>query len=120
DECPASPAHFCKSSRDSGGAGNEKQKKRWCGRGDSNPHGLATVSPSSWCVCQFRHFRTWRASFLCRPARGKAHFTAWPAFPSPWIIPYFFAGDGDFGAGADLPGAVSRIEPEEWRVAPTA
>jgi hypothetical protein len=29
----------------------------WCGRGDSNPHALASVSPSSWCVCQFRHFR---------------------------------------------------------------
>ena len=28
-----------------------------CGRGDSNPHALASVSPSSWCVCQFRHFR---------------------------------------------------------------
>ena len=53
-----SAAHFCKSSRDSGGAGNESKKERWCGRGDSNPHGLATVSPSSWCVCQFRHFRT--------------------------------------------------------------
>ena len=36
----------------------KSKKKRWCGRGDSNPHGLATVSPSSWCVCQFRHFRT--------------------------------------------------------------
>jgi hypothetical protein len=29
----------------------------WCGRGDSNPHALASASPSSWCVCQFRHFR---------------------------------------------------------------
>ena len=29
----------------------------WCGRGDSNPYGIATASPSSWCVCQFRHFR---------------------------------------------------------------
>ena len=29
----------------------------WCGRGDSNPHVLANASPSSWCVCQFRHFR---------------------------------------------------------------
>ena len=29
----------------------------WCGRGDSNPHTLASASPSSWCVCQFRHFR---------------------------------------------------------------
>jgi hypothetical protein len=29
----------------------------WCGRGDSNPHDLAAASPSSWCVCQFRHFR---------------------------------------------------------------
>ena len=33
----------------------------WCGRGDSNPHGLATASPSSWCVCQFRHFRVERS-----------------------------------------------------------
>ena len=32
---------------------------RWCGRGDSNPHDIATASPSSWCVCQFRHFRKW-------------------------------------------------------------
>ena len=31
--------------------------ERWCGRGDSNPHALASASPSSWCVCQFRHFR---------------------------------------------------------------
>src|SRR5690606_1969558 len=29
----------------------------WCERGDSNPHDLAIASPSSWCVCQFRHFR---------------------------------------------------------------
>jgi hypothetical protein len=29
----------------------------WCGRGDSNPHDIAIASPSSWCVCQFRHFR---------------------------------------------------------------
>ena len=25
---------------------------------DSNHHGIATASPSSWCVCQFRHDRT--------------------------------------------------------------
>jgi hypothetical protein len=24
---------------------------------DSNHHGIATASPSSWCVCQFRHDR---------------------------------------------------------------
>jgi uncharacterized protein len=29
----------------------------WCGREDSNLHGIATASPSSWCVCQFRHYR---------------------------------------------------------------
>ena len=23
----------------------------WCGRGDSNPHGIATASPSSWKIC---------------------------------------------------------------------
>ena len=29
----------------------------WCERRDSNSHDLAIASPSSWCVCQFRHFR---------------------------------------------------------------
>src|SRR5271156_3640496 len=29
----------------------------WCGRVDSNHHGISTASPSSWCVCQFRHDR---------------------------------------------------------------
>src|SRR6266446_7244108 len=33
-------------------------KFSWCGREDSNLHGIATASPSSWCVCQFRHCRT--------------------------------------------------------------
>jgi hypothetical protein len=33
-------------------------RKIWCGRVDSNHHGIATASPSSWCVCQFRHDRT--------------------------------------------------------------
>jgi hypothetical protein len=28
-----------------------------CGRRDLNPHTLSGASPSSWCVCQFRHFR---------------------------------------------------------------
>jgi hypothetical protein len=32
-------------------------KNGWCGRVDSNHHGIATASPSSWCVCQFRHDR---------------------------------------------------------------
>jgi hypothetical protein len=46
------------------GSNHPEVPKAWCGRGDSNPHGLATVSPSSWCVCQFRHFRTWGALAL--------------------------------------------------------
>ena len=33
-------------------------EERWCGRVDSNHHGIATASPSSWCVCQFRHDRS--------------------------------------------------------------
>src|SRR5271170_367671 len=33
------------------------ERRRWCGRVDSNHHGIATASPSSWCVCQFRHDR---------------------------------------------------------------
>src|SRR6266478_484273 len=31
--------------------------KFWCGREDSNLHGIATASPSSWCVFQFRQYR---------------------------------------------------------------
>ena len=39
----------------------------WCGRGDSNPHGIATAAHSSWCVCQFGHFRVGGQAGL-RPA----------------------------------------------------
>ena len=50
----------------------------WCGRGDSNPHKVAPASPSSWCVCQFRHFRVsmpgWRVTeafpMTLRPVRS--------------------------------------------------
>ena len=38
-------------------AEGEPFRVEWCERGDSNPHALASASPSSWCVCQFRHFR---------------------------------------------------------------
>ena len=40
-------------------------KRKWCGRVDSNHHGIATASPSSWCVCQFRHDRVsiWRSHY---------------------------------------------------------
>src|SRR5579862_467155 len=36
----------------------------WCGRVDSNHHALASASPSSWCVCQFRHDRKGLALLL--------------------------------------------------------
>src|SRR5215208_736016 len=69
------------------------RRVEWCGRGDSNPHGIATASPSSWCVCQFRHFRVEgrRAEdpplrSLYRPVRKRR--------------PYFFAGVSAGGAGA--------------------
>src|SRR5262249_8082013 len=42
-------------------------RDEWCGRGDSNPHGIATASPSSWCVCQFRHFRFRERPELFKP-----------------------------------------------------
>jgi hypothetical protein len=45
-------------SRKYGKAAEEEELKKWCGREDSNLHGIATASPSSWCVCQFRHYRT--------------------------------------------------------------
>ena len=34
-----------------------QKEENWCGGKDSNLHGIATASPSSWCVCQFRHHR---------------------------------------------------------------
>ena len=40
----------------------------WCGKGDSNPHDVATASPSSWCVCQFRHFRDNKEVGVLEPA----------------------------------------------------
>jgi hypothetical protein len=39
-------------------SGFSRNLEKWCGRVDSNHHGIATASPSSWCVCQFRHDRT--------------------------------------------------------------
>jgi hypothetical protein len=53
--------------------GNPGPFRLWCGRGDSNPHALASASPSSWCVCQFRHFRVEERSR--RTARLKADTT---------------------------------------------
>ncbi len=51
----------------------EEGNQRWCGRVDSNHHGIATASPSSWCVCQFRHDRTEENSFIlaARPETSK-------------------------------------------------
>jgi hypothetical protein len=43
----------------------EGSLKSWCGGKDSNLHGIATASPSSWCVCQFRHHRKIDEYFLC-------------------------------------------------------
>src|SRR5258705_8090952 len=66
----------------------------WCGRGDSNPHGIATASPSSWCVCQFRHFRARWADLKVRlydleitsapgQARGPVPWLCWPVPQAP-------------------------------------
>ena len=37
--------------------GKESCQKTKCGREGLNLHALAGASPSSWCVCQFRHDR---------------------------------------------------------------
>src|SRR5579871_4502409 len=66
-------------------------EKKWCGREDSNLHGIATASPSSWCVCQFRHCRTGVTKFILAArlaARNQFEFA-----PS-----YFFCGAGCAGA----------------------
>ena len=45
-------------------------REEWCGEEDSNFHGVAPASPSSWCVYQFRHRRT-RARIITK-AIGRA------------------------------------------------
>src|SRR5262245_25036865 len=67
----------------------------WCGRGDSNPHALASASPSSWCVCQFRHFRK---------ERGLRKFYFGPVAP---VAPVAGAGAVDDGAGVVAGAGVS-------------
>src|SRR5882724_1422254 len=44
-----------------------QKEENWCGGKDSNLHGIATASPSSWCVCQFRHHRIRLNRCLCLP-----------------------------------------------------
>ena len=39
------------------------KREKWCGEGDLNPHEVALASPSSWCVCQFRHLRTLEGTY---------------------------------------------------------
>jgi hypothetical protein len=70
----------------------------WCGRGDSNPHGIATASPSSWCVCQFRHFRK-------EGRRVEKRACAIRAVLKPPLRMHYFAGAGAGAAGAGAVGA---------------
>ncbi len=43
-----------------------RESGSWCGREDSNFHGVAPTSPSSWRVYQFRHDRTSHHGRPCR------------------------------------------------------
>ena len=67
-------------------------KKRWCGRVDSNHHGIATASPSSWCVCQFRHDRTEEKRSYCSRTTAQAQACATDEC-------YFLLGAAGAGAG---------------------
>jgi hypothetical protein len=67
----------------------------WCGRVDSNHHGIATASPSSWCVCQFRHDRT----------AGKQSKVSKSSGQSSRVKSRYFEGAGGAGAGACGAGA---------------
>ena len=49
-----------------------RAKTVWCGREDSNFHGLSATATSRLRVYQFRHDRTSRWSRLARPGPGKA------------------------------------------------
>ena len=51
---------------------SESEAEGWCGREDSNLHGVAPASPSSWCVYQFRHCRKERATITERRAHAPA------------------------------------------------
>jgi hypothetical protein len=69
---PARLRRFAASARQSSPA---LASEGWCERGDSNPHALASASPSSWCVCQFRHFRVLqRFRGLAGSPAGRAGF----------------------------------------------
>jgi hypothetical protein len=70
--------------------------RRWCGREDSNLHGVAPASPSSWCVYQFRH---------CR----KAGSTITKAYRADSIRQGFFSpsGAGACAVGAGSAGAAA-------------
>jgi len=45
---------------------------KWCGREDSNFHGLSPTTTSTLRVYQFRHDRTWNLTGNCSPAPGEA------------------------------------------------
>ncbi len=59
----------------------KSKSKEWCGEEDSNFHGVAPTSPSSWRVYQFRHRRT----------RGAHHTEAMRARPGGWTGEFGFA-----------------------------
>src|SRR5262245_11157149 len=76
----------------------------WCGSGDLNPDGIATASPSSWCVCQFRHFRVAVRVRRDGPVRLTA-FALATAVKKPDTTFHYFAGAGAGAAGAGVLGA---------------
>ena len=97
----------------------EEGRKSWCGGKDSNLHGIATASPSSWCVCQFRHHRKFARK---RVAPRPLEETPLPDYSVPTLPmqqkpstfgpdskgkAYCFLGDGagDAGAGFCCEGA---------------
>ena len=75
----------------------------WCGSGDLNPDGIATASPSSWCVCQFRHFRVAVPMGRCRPA--KAGLYNYLVAGAGAVAGAGVVGAGAAGAGFDVAGA---------------
>ena len=72
----------------------------WCGRKDSNLHGIATASPSSWCVCQFRHFRE-EGRAITSPVPGSLAPVSAPALVSR-------AQEPEWPARSSVPGHVRR------------
>ncbi len=54
-----------------------RSKRRWCGRVDSNHHGIVTASSSSWCSASSTAPAGWFSNLVSRPLSTNCLFCSW-------------------------------------------